>query len=599
MRHGAAKRWLLRAMSSLLLGVAGCSGCGSDPGPVAPDRDADVKVALPGQQPDAKLVYLEQNWTPAESLQFYFTSQGSQILPYDWFLKLEQAADTTALRDDKNLLRFGYLLQNKDTLNPDALPVGFVKDVGSDRAWLGLTCAACHTSQLDYKGVGYRIDGGPSLADVRGFLVAVTESLKATRDQADKFERFAAKVSDPKDTLKATLSEIIRQREGYNVRNFPADMLPLHGRVDAFGAIMNEVFHAIAKPPPAPDDYKANTGIANAPVSYPCLWDTPQHDRVQWNGVAQNAGLGGLGRNVGEVLGVFGKVVVPDPPGMTGYQSTTKVKNLLAIEASLKRLWSPQWPSGFPKIDSTLREQGRLAYLKARCNECHTEPEKFDRTDPLRRVIAQMRAVGTDSLMATNFATRRPSTGKLEGAYLKVVGLSALGSEKFQAKASADDVLGHVVIGTILGSGYDAPPDELTAIEFKKQKPRIIGGQAAPIAPGGGGTYKARPLNGVWATAPYLHNGSVPTLYHLLLPAKDRPKSFPIGSREFDPEHVGLNILVNAPGGSVFVARNDDGKPVDGNSNEGHEFGTEAARGTETHLDENERRALLEYLKSL
>src|SRR5207253_668099 len=44
--------------------------------------------------------------------------------------------------------------------------------------------------------------------------------------------------------------------------------------------------------------------------------------------------------------------------------------------------------------------------------------------------------------------------------------------------------------------------------------------------------YKPRPLAGVWATAPFLHNGSVPTVYDLLSPVADRPKTFRVGSRE-------------------------------------------------------------------
>jgi len=61
--------------------------------------------------------------------------------------------------------------------------------------------------------------------------------------------------------------------------------------------------------------------------------------------------------------------------------------------------------------------------------------------------------------------------------------------------------------------------------------------------------YKARSLNGIWATAPYLHNGSVPTLYDLLLPKKktgdpDDGDIVPINSKSdraaFDPEKVGL-----------------------------------------------------------
>ena len=597
MSQKSMKLWAKCVVLALLAGTAGCQGCNETPINVGPDRDANVGVAQQGQQPDSKLVYLEQNWTPAESVRFYYTSQGSQILPYAWFLNLERAGSETPLRDDANMLRLGYLVQKRDVANPDGLPVGFVKDIGKDRNWLGLTCAACHTSQIDYKGTAYRIDGGPSLADVRGFLVDVTASLKATRDDDAKFARFAAKVSDPKDKLKEALSEIIRQREGYNARNFPADILPGHGRVDAFGAIMNEVFHAIAKPTPAPDDFTANAGIANAPVSYPCLWDTPQHDKVQWNGAAKNAGLGSLGRNVGEVLGVFGKFEILDPPGEAGYDSTIRVRNLLAIEESLKKLWSPQWPAALGAVDPNLREQGRLAYLKAKCDVCHSRDDAFDRTDPFRRVTAWMGQVGTDDRMASNFANRRPKTGRLEGAYVSVVGSNLIGSKKFGPDAPAEDVLGHAVIGTILGSGYDAPPDELTAIEYNGQRPK--GPAPASMTLASGGTYKARPLNGVWATAPYLHNGSVPTLYHMLLPAKDRPKTFPIGSREYDPENVGLNIAIEVPDGSVFRARTDDGKVIPGNSNAGHEFGTATITDPATRLNDTERRALLEYLKSL
>lgn len=597
MSQKTTKSWAMRTLLSLLAGVAGCLGCNETPVVVGTDRDANIDIAPPGGKSNTKLVYLEQNWTPAESVRFYTTSQGSQILPYDWFLNLERSGSETLLRDDTNMLRLGYLLQKKDQLNPDALPVGFVKDVGTDRNWLGLTCAACHTSQIDYKGTAYRIDGGPSLADVRGFLVDVADSLKATRDDPAKFARFAAKVTDPKETLKATVSEIVRQREGYNARNFPAGILPGHGRVDAFGAIMNEVFHAIAKPTPAPDDHTANAAIADAPVSYPCLWDTPQHDKVQWNGAAKNAGLGSLGRNVGEVLGVFGKFEILDPPGEAGYDSTIRVRNLLAIEESLKKLWSPQWPAALGEIKPDMREQGRLAYLKAKCDVCHSRDDMFDRTDPFRRVTAWLGAVGTDDRMAQNFANRRPKTGRLEGAYVTVVGSNLIGTKTFGPQATADEVLGNAVIGTILGSPFDAPTDELTAIEYKAR--RRMGMAPASFTIANGGTYKARPLNGVWATAPYLHNGSVPTLHHLLLPAKDRPKTFPIGSREYDPENVGINVAIVLPGGTLFRARADDGTPVPGNSNAGHEFGTAAITDPATRLDDAERRALLEYLKSL
>ena len=66
---------------------------------------------------------------------------------------------------------------------------------------------------------------------------------------------------------------------------------------------MNEVTSRFLEAP-------QNQKECNAPVSYPFLWDTPFHDRVQWNGSAPNTilDLGNLARNVGEVLGVFGTV---------------------------------------------------------------------------------------------------------------------------------------------------------------------------------------------------------------------------------------------------------------------------------------------------
>jgi len=107
----------------------------------------------------------------------------------------------------------------------------------------------------------------------------------------------------------------------------------------------------------------------------------------------------------------------------------------------------------------------------------------------------------------------------------------------------------------------------------------IILKKPAPV----GYVYKARPLNGIWATAPYLHNGSIPNLDELLKPAADRSPKFHVGSREFDPTRVGFQT----DKGFLF----DTSLP--GNSNQGHEYGTDDMK------DDQKRAALLEYLKSL
>ena len=96
--------------------------------------------------------------------------------------------------------------------------------------------------------------------------------------------------------------------------------------------------------------------------------------------------------------------------------------------------------------------------------------------------------------------------------------------------------------------------------------------------------YLTRPLRGVWATAPYLHNGSVPTLWDLLQPQVKRPAKFAVGQREFDPKHVG------------FAAPTADGAwqldtSASGNHNTGHEYGID--------LKDDQKEALIEYLKTL
>jgi hypothetical protein len=106
--------------------------------------------------------------------------------------------------------------------------------------------------------------------------------------------------------------------------------------------------------------------------------------------------------------------------------------------------------------------------------------------------------------------------------------------------------------------------------------------------------YKARPLNGIWATSPFLHNGSVLTLWELLSPYAERRSSFRLGTREFDPVRVGY--------ASAGGFRLDTSKA--GNRNTGHLFDvpTRANRGLGIigrPFTAEERRALVEYLKTL
>jgi hypothetical protein len=556
---------------------------------VGPQRNAFVATDDPLGESVQKVVYLSQGWTPEQSLDFYFTSQGSQIIPYDWFLALEQADSETLFRDPQNILKFRYLPQQPDRWNPDGLPVGFVGGQGSARKWLGLTCAACHTNEIRYNNTGYRIDGAPTQGDIGGLLSSMIYAMRKTHDDPAKFQRFAAKVLGRNNTptgqsvLRAQIAKEIDNREAYNLRNFPgfvanhAPPSPANfTRLDAVGAIVNEVYHHAVKAPASPTE---NTSPANAPVSYPFIWDTPYQRLEQWIGIAQSGGVldvDSLSRNVGEVIGVFGDLAIPTDPSILGYSSSVKVMELRKLEDDLKTLWSPQWPTDFPAIDADAAAKGKAIYIRANsCVGCHTLVA--DRTSPRRKIESSMWPDGTDPLTWTNFFNRKGSSGKLQGANVNLIPFT----QKIPATADATMMVTNEVVGTILGSAWPAPPDDLAKVRIGKREV-----EGAPVRTVAVPMYKARPLNGIWATAPYLHNGSVPNLTELLKPAAQRMDSFTIGTLTFDPVNVGF--LTDAPGFPRLETA------AAGSSNIGHE-GDEYG----TNLSNDEKKQLIEYLKTL
>ena len=99
--------------------------------------------------------------------------------------------------------------------------------------------------------------------------------------------------------------------------------------------------------------------------------------------------------------------------------------------------------------------------------------------------------------------------------------------------------------------------------------------------------YVARPLDGIWLRAPYLHNGSVPTLAALLAPADQRPARFWRGYDVLDTRDVGF--IVSGPEAERAGTLFDTQKP--GNGNGGHLYGTD--------LPADSKRSLIEYLKTL
>ncbi|MDB4614595.1 cytochrome c [bacterium] len=560
--------------------------------------------------------FLDQGWNDEQRSKFYFTPQGSHLIPWDFFLNLEQSDSSKLFADPDNMDRLRFVVSPKSDLNPDGLPVGFVKDganqrFGIKRAYLGknyrkvyqksdmfgLTCAACHTSQIEYDGKVLQIDGGAAMSDFERFLKELSESLEATLGDNEKFNNFARRLNaseGDKDKLRIRLTGYSKKLSQLVKRN-KADQPYGFARLDAFGAILNAVCELAV-------DNDNNHVEANAPVSYPTLWDAPHYDFVQWNATAPEA----LGRNVGEVLGVFGFFDLR--PGKRQFDSTVRLKELQELEDLLRSLKSPHWPEDvFGALDSERVTRGKQLF-NTNCASCHQTRNdngefSVDARGRIKTVSVPFKTglvpgkhgVDTDAAMVENFIGPKAEPGNLKEAVEKqLLGQTPPGALD-NGKAPRPVIL-TVAVGSIIRKLLEkaniSPP---------------ANGPAAPAIRFSGAAYISRPLNGIWASAPYFHNGSVPNLWETLLPASKRSKTFYVGSRKFDPKHVGFETE-KTPGAFLFQSVDNDGKVIRGNSNAGHEgHGDDTSQGyTETfennawrEFTDEERWDLVEFMKSL
>ncbi|MDA1312168.1 MAG: di-heme-cytochrome C peroxidase [Acidobacteria bacterium] len=333
------------------------------------------------------------------------------------------------------------------------------------------------------------------------------------------------------------------------------------GRLDAFGILTNEVVGTALGMP-------ENVRVPNAPVSYPFLWNTPQLEWVQWNGTVHIPLL----RNIGEVLGVFAQLTLTGAPA-DRFKSSADVHNLFLLEMQLESLEPPRWPEHIlGAVDRERAARGKALFESeaAGCSACHSAAPPYPLTSDNeygRRFIpitmVPFTALGTDSQAILDFSIRTANTGPLTevaGTDVALTGpLSKVVFQEVMKRQFAE--LGLSELEQLEHSGF----------RDDREQARVL-------------SYKAGPLAGIWATAPYLHNGSVPNLYELLLPTEQRSKMFHVGSREFDPAHVGLDTSQGEHTSLLDTS-------VRGNSNAGHTFGSA--------LSDDQRWDLVEYLKTL
>jgi hypothetical protein len=530
---------------------------------------------------------------------------------------------------------------------------------------LDITCAACHTGELlinkDGKKTGIRIDGGQAMHAFTStaqnqFGTDLVASTTSTLIHPLKFRRFAMAVLGPRypaaapklyrDLAAVTASLLQQVGDDIVHRRYPVE--EGFGRTDAIGRIANRAFGTNLD--------AVNFAPGNAPVSYPAIWDAHHWDFVQYGASVTQP----MARNVGESFGVGATLGLVDDygrplPKEQEFISGTLVKNLAELEETITTLRAPKWPEdilGPVRRDVAANGQKLFAVHCSHCHEpCLATPPQVAVERPLlaaekdpSQMLWKINAIpvaeiGTDPQAAVNFAERninlsssaisepdiiekqrpvlteqynrmRKAWEDFRGRYPKTV-TDPGEREQFIQRGLAGIDVRHASIGAALHYLdlfiIDKAYQQMGVFEHVRPEDGIIAkmtldGEGSLDAPVVKLQYKARPLDGVWATAPYLHNGSVPTLYDLLSPADERPKKFFVRNRmDFDSVKIGL----------IASPASDKGFWLDtsipGNKNSGHEFRGGYRKWSKEappangligpELSPDERRAIIEYLK--
>jgi mono/diheme cytochrome c family protein len=572
---------------------------------------AELKVDVPEYQRPPELVRLDQNWTEAQRKRFHYTPQGTRLIPYEWFKALEQPCLSPfgcgMFTDPAYLGRFGFIPGEADPeLNPGGLPVGFAidkdfVDPANRKAdpVVGLNCAACHTAELYYGQYAVQVEGAPAAIEVAvfqkalGLALAFNAKLPFSLGRYSRFERrvLGADASEERKTaLKASYDAFLKAAMGERTvtsKRHIYDNEAGFRRTDALTRIGNQVFAADT-------GILANYAASDAPVRFPQIWDASWLDWVQYNSSIADP----LVRNIGEALGVRAVVNLHGPDAAQFENSVNipglrTLEELLAGPGPLQGLQSPKWPSVFPPLDQQKVARGAGLYAQ-HCQHCHLPPRqelladlqafvdkkgpepKYWRKNDLGNWFVKVtdipiEEIGTDPHQARDFKERTADTGDLKQGVV-----SARAGLELVTRGIANRFF----------EKNNIPPEERAAWAGGRD-PKDPAVRDDLI-------YKARPLNGIWAVAPFVHNGSVPNLYLHLSPRSDRPSTFWVGSKRFDPVKVGYDTA-EMKGATLF----DTSRP--GNSNSGHEFkdGPLGNGVIGPLLSPDDRMAIIEYLKSL
>jgi hypothetical protein len=260
-----------------------------------------------------------------------------------------------------------------------------------------------------------------------------------------------------------------------------------------------------------------------APICYPHLWGFKDAKWLHWDANTDSI----MERNIGQALGL-GAVV------RTNFESSVLVRNIHRLEIYASQIKPPKWPFGDP--DKTSLSEGEKLFITEKCWDCH-QPG-------IAKAGEEGIDVGTDPERHQTFnvpVAEKPFHEALSETLKKVK------KKAFDREQVKDGELGE-------DGGH-----------WRGTK-----------------GYAKRSLEGIWASAPYLHNGSVPSLEQLLTPPAKRKSKFKVGSRDYNVNTVGYEI---DRGPFIFDTS------IPGNRNTGHDYGTK--------LSPAQKQQLIDYLKML
>ena len=555
------------------------------------------------------------NWTATTQEKFYTQDQGSRIMPLKWISALKQANGLPFLAD--SLGRYGYLPNPKNT--ETNLPVGFTVAEENGEKIIGMNCSACHSRQIEVSGVSYRIDGGPAITDMQSFLSDLHKAVNTILNNTAAFTEFSHTVLGTTTSIQdeeKLHTAVATWFEPYNAiiqGSLPTESPWGPSRLDAVSMIFNRVTGLDIGTAPN-HIILENIKRADVPARYPFIWNAPIQDTTQWPGFAPNGNrLFGLSRNLGEVFGVFADFhPKKDASRLLNVNyvdhNSANFHGLNKLESLIKKIGPPKWPW---KLDAALVAAGEKVFNKKdpaeeneSCADCHGIKEGKTRSLTHKTWATPLIDVGTDS-REVNLLGSQIKTGVLEGAVIFPT------KPPLKAVDSAFSVLGTVVTGSIfqhyLPVELDAKQQkelnkldqlkakfatevekledlgDLGSLDDLKETFEIKKPTATPSFP-----YESRVLQGIWATAPYLHNGSVSSLTELLTPSAKRASAFKVGPA-YDIETVGL--ATEQTKFNFTLKTTDCSDRNSGNSHCGHDYGTS--------FTPQEKKALLEYLKQL